>query len=326
MRSYFFLFLFYSGLVNAQTPYGSEPLAHTYSIVAIDENTGEMGVAVQSHWFSVGTIVAWGEAGVGVIATQSFVNPALGADGLKLMKLGFSAEEALNSLVSKDKGESVRQVAFLDKKGNASAHTGSDCIAAAGHYVGNGFSVQANMMEKESVWPAMADAFENSKGEALEERLMRALEAAEKEGGDIRGRQSIAILIVKAESTGQPWLDRKVDLRLDDHPEPLKEMRRLLKVHKAYGHMNAGDLAVEHGDFKQAMEEYKSAEELFPDNLEMKYWHAVTLSNIGKVDEALPLFKDVFEKNDNWRKLTTRLVPNNLLTVSESDLQRILKL
>jgi uncharacterized Ntn-hydrolase superfamily protein len=310
----------------AQKPYGPEPLAHTYSIVAIDPATGEMGVAVQSHWFATGTIVIWGEAGVGVVATQSFVNPAFGPQGLALMKTGKSPQAAMQEMLAADEGREVRQLALLNAKGEVAAHTGNKCIEMAGHKTGDGYSVQANLMANDKVWPAMAQAFEASKGKTLEERLLLSLEAAEKVGGDIRGKQSAALLVVKAQGTGQSWVDRKVDLRIDDHPNPLVELRRLLKVHQAYGHMNAGDLAVEKNDIDKARQEYGAAEKLFPDNLEMKYWHAISLANAGKMDEALPMFRFIFKKDPNWRTLTPRLTKNGLLTVPASDLQRILSL
>lgn len=310
--------------MSAQKIYGENPLVHTYSIVAIDHETGEMGVAVQSHWFSVGSIVAWGEAGVGVVATQSFVNPAYGPDGLQLMKMGFSAEEALQMLLKKDEGSQVRQVAFLDVKGNVAGHTGSNCIDFAGDIQGDGYSVQANLMENDKVWPEMAKAFENSKGKPLAERLVLALEAAQDVGGDLRGKQSAAILVVGAESTGQPWVDRKVDLRVEDHPTPVKELKRLLKVHTAYTHMNNGDLAIEHGDIPKALAEYGAAQEMFPDNVEMKYWHAVSLANLGRVEESLPIFEKTFKASENWKVVTKHIVKSGILTVSEADLKRIL--
>lgn len=321
-----FILTFTIGSMSAQQPYGKEPLAHTYSIVAIDPETGDMGVAVQSHWFATGTTVIWGEAGVGVVATQSFINPAIGQDGLSLMRQGMSAEEVLTRLIASDAGREFRQAAMLDAKGKVAAFTGARCIEAAGHIVGDGFSVQANLMGQETVWPAMAAAFQNSKGLPLAERLLRTLEAAEAQGGDIRGKQSAALLVVSAKNTGQPWVDRKVDLRIDDHPAPLTELRRLLRVHQAYGFMNAGDLAVENGNMQQAMESYGAAEALFPDNLEMKYWHAVALANAGRMQEALPLFASIFKKDGNWKTLTPRLTKNGLLTVSEQDLRAILQL
>lgn len=312
--------------IGQRRPYGKEPLAHTYSIVAIDPKTGDMGVAVQSHWFATGTTVIWGEAGVGVVATQSFINPAIGQDGIALMRQGMSAGETLTRLIASDEGREFRQAAILDAKGTVSAYTGAKCIEAAGHIEGEGFSVQANLMGSETVWPAMAEAFRQSKDLPLAERLMRVLEAAEAQGGDIRGKQSAALLIVSAKNTGQPWVDRKVDLRIDDHPAPLVELRRLFNVHQAYGHMNAGDLAVEKGDVQQAMKEYGAAEALFPDNLEMKYWHAIALANAGKLSEALPLFEAVFKKDGNWKTLTPRLTKNGMLTVSTQALQSILQL
>jgi len=220
----------------------ADPLVHTYSIVARDPATGDMGVAVQSHWFSVGSIVTWGEAGVGVVATQSFVDPGYGVRGLELMRKGVSAPDALDQLVAADEQRAGRQVAMLDAEGRVSAYTGSSAIAAAGHHVGTNYSVQANLMANDKVWPAMSRAFESTKGE-LADRLVAALEAAESVGGDIRGRQSAALLIVKAKGTGRPWVgaDRLFDLRVDDAPDPVKELKRLVRLQKAYAHANHGD-------------------------------------------------------------------------------------
>ena len=176
------------GVLFSQTFSESTPV-HTYSIVAFDEETGELGVAVQSHWFSVGFLVPWAKAGVGAVATQSFVKVDYGPEGLNRMEHGQSAEEALTSLLEEDEGEAVRQVAMIDVKGSVAAHTGTKCIYAAGHQIGINYSVQANLMEKETVWPSMANAFERSNGD-LAEKMMAALEAAEAEGGDIRGKQS----------------------------------------------------------------------------------------------------------------------------------------
>lgn len=318
----FILILFLTNVVYSQQPYSGK-LAHTYSIVARDPVTGEMGVAVQSHWFSVGSLVSWAEAGVGAIATQSFVNPSFGPRGLELLKDGKTAREALKILIDSDDGRDVRQLAIVDSKGRAAAWTGKKCIPGAGHIEGDNFSVQANMMLNDSVWPAMSKAFQNTKGH-LAERMIAALEAAQNEGGDIRGKQSAALLVVKAESTGQIWEDRIIDLRIEDHATPIKEIKRLLKVYRAYEHMNKGDLAIENNDEEGALREYGAAEKMFPDNLEMKYWHAVSLANIGKVDDSLPIFKGVFQKDSNWRTLTERLPGVGLLTVSESDLKRIL--
>jgi uncharacterized Ntn-hydrolase superfamily protein len=282
-----------------------------------------MGVAVQSHWFSVGSIVTWGEAGVGVVATQSFVNPAFGPDGLALLKAGKSPREAVDELIKKDEGRDVRQLAILDSKGRVATWTGKKCIQEAGHITGSNFSVQANMMLNNKVWGAMNEAFTKAKGN-LAERMMAALEAAQNVGGDIRGKQSAAMLVVRAKSTGKVWEDRLVDLRVEDSTEPLKELRRLINVHAAYGHMNNGDLAVEKNDMAKAMQEYSSAMKMFPQNLEMKYWTAITLANKGKLDEALPMLREIFKKDKNWKTLTERLVPVGLLTVSEEDLKKII--
>jgi len=283
-----------------------EPPAHTYSIVARDAETGEMGVAVQSHWFSVGSDVTWAEAGVGAIATQSFIDPAYGPRGLELMRSGLSAEQALEALVLVDEGRDVRQVAFVDVQGRVTAHTGAGCIEAAGHHVGVGYSVQANMMLNDKVVPAMSKAFESTEGD-LADRLMAALEAAQAVGGDIRGKQSAAMLIVKGESTGRPWADRVLELRIEDHPTPIRELKRLLNVHRGYQHMTAGDVAVEHNDLERAMIEYGEAVKLLPDNVEVQYWAAVTLATNGKFEQALPMFRSVFAADPNWVELTKRL-------------------
>ena len=312
---------------GAQThPETGDELAYTFSIVARDSSTGEMAVGVQSHWFSVGSIVSWGASGIGVVATQSFVNPAYGPDGLKLMSEGKGAEEALRQLVSEDEGRDYRQVAFLDVNGKISAFTGDRCIASASHIIGPSYAVQANMMLNDKVVPAISKAFEAHGGEPLAERVVLALLAGQEAGGDIRGRQSAALIVVGPEPAANAWEDKRVDLRVEDHQTPLLELGRLLRVHRAYEHMNRGDLAIEHGNMELALEEYGSAEALFPGNLEMKYWKAVALANNGLLEEALPIFKSVFEGDENWRVLTARLPASGLLTVSEDDLKRLLSL
>ena len=295
---------------------------HTYSIVARDPATGELGVAVQSHWFSVGPIVAWAEAGVGAVATQSFVDPSYGKNGLDLMRAGKSAPDTLKELLGKDEAREVRQVAMIDAQGRVEAWTGKNDIQAAGHIVGKDFSVQANLMLNDKVWPAMARAFESTKGD-LAERMLAALDAAEAVGGDIRGRQSAALIVVTGKPTGQAWKDRIFDLRVDDSPQPLRELRRLVRLQRAYNHMNAGDLAVEKKDNEGALREYSAAEKLVPDNAEMIYWHAVALVNMGRVDESLPLFRKVFAMDRNWLTLTPRLPKSGLLPNDPKIIQRI---
>ena len=234
----------------------------TYSIVALDETTGELGVAVQSHWFSVGFLVPWAKAGVGAVATQSFVKVDYGPDGIQLMESGMKAADALKALTSKDEGEAVRQVGMIDIKGNVAAHTGSRCIKYAGHIVGENYSVQANMMANGTVPKAMAIAFEETKGD-LADRMMAALEAAEAEGGDIRGKQSAAMVIVSGEPSGVEWKDTKLNLRIEDHPTPLIELKRLIRVHRAYQHANMGDHYMETEEIDKALIEYSKAAEYY---------------------------------------------------------------
>ncbi|MBX7042472.1 MAG: DUF1028 domain-containing protein [Ignavibacteria bacterium] len=300
-------------------------LAHTYSIVARDPDTGEMGVAVQSHWFSVGSIVSWGEAGVGVVATQSFVNPSFGPRGLELLKSGKSPQEAIDEMISADEGRDYRQVAIVDSKGRSACYSGKLCIKDAGHVTGENFSVQANMMLNDGVWPAMSEAFQNTKGR-LAERLIAALEAAQNSGGDIRGKQSACLLVVRGESTGKLWEDRLIDLRVEDSPDPVTELAKLLKVHRAYEHMNNGDLAAEKNDMELAGREYSLAADMFPENAEMKFWHAVMLANNGKVEDSLPLLKEVFDKDPNWRTLFGRLPASGLVKLPDQELKRIMDL
>jgi uncharacterized Ntn-hydrolase superfamily protein len=281
-------------------------LTATYSIVAYDKKNGQIGVAVQSHWFSVGSLVPWAEPGVGAVATQSFVEPSYGPLGLELMRAGKTAQQALAGLTAADPNLDVRQVAMIDIRGNVAAHTGKLCISAAGQHIGKNFSCQANMMEKSTVWKAMANAFENTEGE-LVDRLLAALEAAEAEGGDIRGKQSVAILVVKAVPSGAPWTDRVFDLRVEDHKTPLKEIRRLVTVAKAYNHMNAGDYYLTDNKVDEAMKEYSTAMKIYPGNPEMIFWPAVTMAASGKVEQSLPLFKKVFKQDKRWVELLKRL-------------------
>ena len=299
---------------------------HTFSIVARDKKTGEMGVAVQSHWFSVGADVPWAEAGVGAVATQSFVDPSYGPKGLELMRLGKSASETLKQLIAADSGEAVRQVAMVDSKGEAAVHTGKRCVDYAGHRTGDGYSVQANLMLNDKVPTAMANAFETAPGD-LAERMMMALEAAQEVGGDIRGKQSAAMIMVKAQSSGKSWADHTVDLRVEDHPEPLKELRRLIGVARAYGHMNAGDAVMEKNDVETALKEYGEAMKLAGDNVEIAFWSALTLALKGKVDQALPIFKKVFLEDRNWVEVLKRLPKAGMIPDDDTGralMQRIL--
>ena len=312
------------GVLFSQTFSESTPV-HTYSIVAFDEETGELGVAVQSHWFSVGFLVPWAKAGVGAVATQSFIKVDYGPEGLNRMEHGQSAEEALTSLLAEDDGEAVRQVAMIDVKGSVAAHTGTKCIYAAGHKIGKNYSVQANLMEKETVWPSMANAFERSNGD-LAEKMMAALEAAEAQGGDIRGKQSAAMLVVSGNPTGIPWKDVVMDIRVDDHAEPLKELNRLIRVHRAYQHANKGDHYLELEEIEKALVEYEKASEFYPENPELPYWSAVTLASKGNLDQALPIFREVFQKEPRLRILTPRLVNSGLLPDDPALIEAIIQI
>jgi len=302
----------------------NDPLAHTYSIVARDKTTGEMAVAVQSHWFSVGTAVSWGEAGVGVVATQSFTNKSFGLRGLAMLKAGVSPQEALDSLLNNDDGKAFRQVAILDTKGRVATHTGAKCIDEAGHANGDDFSVQANMMLNDTVVPAMEKAWKQYSDLALAERMVKVLEAAQAQGGDIRGKQSAALLVVKADASDEPWNDRLLDLRVDDHQNPVQELNRLVKVYRAYEHMNQGDYFVEKGQMQEAMNEYNAAMEMFPENLEMQYWTAITLANDGKTDQAVKMLQKIYKQDPNWRELTKRLPKVGLLEVEDEELKKLL--
>lgn len=301
------------------------PFAHTFSIVAHDGQSGQLGVAVQSHWFSVGSIVTWAEAGVGAVATQSMIEPGYGPLGLALMRAGKTPAEALKSLLVSDEGSELRQVAMVDTRGRVAVHTGERCIAEAGHEVGEGFSVQANMMLNRQVWPDMAAAFRSAQGD-LAERLLSALEAAQAAGGDVRGKQSAAILIVKTASTGRPWADRVMELRVEDHPDPIVELRRLVDVHRAYELMNLGDQRLGAGKMAEALEAYRTAAELVPYIDELPFWQAVTLANTGRLDEALPIFRQVFSSNPDWAVLVRRLPVCGLLRDDAEMMQRILQM
>ena len=324
-KIYLLVVIIFSQQLFSQSYKKAEPFTHTFSIVARDSVTGEIGVAVQSHWFSVGSVVTYAKAGVGVVATQSLVNPSYGSKGLALMEQGLSPQQALDILLENDKGEMYRQVAFLNANGEVATHTGNLCIAEAGHRQGKNFSVQANMMLNNTVWDAMATAFETTKG-SLSERILASLKAAQNEKGDIRGKQSAAILIVRGKATGNIWEDTIMDLRVEDHPNPIIELERLIKIHKAYDFMNRGDLAMEEGDSKKAEYLYLEAQNLFPENIEMQYWYAINLLNNKDFEKAKPILKSIFKADKNWQILTKRLVKSKLLIITEAELDVIMKL
>ena len=311
-------------LVAADAPDWRRPVA-TYSIVARDSLSGQLGVAVQSHWFSVGPIVPWARPGVGAVATQSLVDPAYGPLGLELMAMGKTAQTALTALLAGDADAAVRQVAMVDAAGNVAVHTGERAIAAAGHQTGAQYSVQANLMDRDSVWPAMAHAYESAEGD-LAERLLVALEVAEAEGGDLRGRQSAAILVVSAEDTGSSWVDCVFDLRVEDHPEPVEELRRLVRLARAYHKFNEGDEWVTAGDMEAAMDAYRAATELVPDEAtggEAPFWVGVTLASEGREEEAVPYLQRAQAQHNRWADLLRRLPASGLLPANAALIDRL---
>ena len=277
----------------------------TYSIVALDPATGELGVAVQSHWFSVGPLCAWARAGVGAVATQSVVEPAYGPNALDRLQDGIGAQQALGELLAADPLAAVRQVAVIDTRGGLAVHTGPDCIDHAGHATGERWSCQANMMARDTVPRAMSAAFAAAQG-LLSERLLAALEAAEREGGDVRGRQSAAMVVVPAD--GEPWR-RTVDLRVEDHEDPLQELRRLLTLQRAYDLAGAGDELMAAGRTDEAGELYAGAAELAPASDELLFWSGLARAQAGDLEGGVAAVRRAAEKNPNWLVLLDRLSP-----------------
>ncbi len=302
------------------TPQPIRPIS-TYSIIAYDTATGQFGAAVQSHYFRVADVI-WVEPSVGAVATQSLVDFNYGPLGLAMMRSGKTAPQSLAGLLASDPDNDVRQVAMIDTLGLVATHTGARCISEAGHQTGVFYSVQANLMEKATVWPAMAKAFESTEGD-LAEKMLSALEAAEAEGGDIRGKQSAALKICKARPTGQAWSNLEMDVRIDDSPLPLMELRRLVNIARAYHHMDLGDIAITEGRFDDADREYTRAEELNPENTEICFWRAVTLASVGENDRAVELFRHVIGKEERWRALVPRLVDAGLMPDDPDLIERI---
>lgn len=295
----------------------------TYSIVARDPRTGDLGVAVQSHWFAAG-IVCWAESGVGAVATQASALIDHGPLALDLMREGKSASEALDARIAADDGREHRQVATLDAKGGVAVHTGEKCIPEAGHRIGDGFSCQANMMWRDTVWDAMAVAFETTSGD-LADRFLAALEAAEGEGGDVRGRQAARILVVRGVPSGKPWEDVLVDLRVDDHTEPLPELARLLRMKRAYDHEErAGELS-DAGDVERAAAESEAAFALVPGNPELSFWTAVRMATQHEmVERARPVMRFALRDDPGWEELLRRLGERRLSGLTPELAERLL--
>jgi uncharacterized Ntn-hydrolase superfamily protein len=284
----------------------------TYSIVAADGRTGELGVAVQSHWFSVGGLVTWAEPGVGAVATQANVDAGYGPRALALLRGGTRATQALGDLVARDELRDVRQVAVVDAGGEVAAHTGSACMEHAGHVVGADHACQANIMAGPGVWPAMSQAFDAAQGN-LARRMLAALDAAEAAGGDVRGRQSAAMLVVGPE--GDPW-DRLVDLRVEDHPEPLDELRRLLGLADAYREAGEGDRLSAEGDFDGAAARYLAAFELAPECIELEFWAGLSMASRDP-ERGTEHVRAAVCRNRGWADLLARLGPEDAPAVEE---------
>jgi uncharacterized Ntn-hydrolase superfamily protein len=284
----------------------------TYSIVARDPETGELGVAVQSHAFSVGSIVTWAEAGVGAVATQSLTRMEYGPQGLSLMRIGLTAPQALGTLLQHDENREVRQVAMIDAAGHIGTHTGSKCIGAAGHIIGENFSVQANLMVDDSIWPAMQTAYQTAVGD-LAERMLAALEAAQANGGDIRGQQSAAMLIVSGERHEQWWKGRICELRVEDHPQPVEELKRLYRFRKAYSLTDQVEHLLKEKQYDKAQALAKDAVGLIPDFVEMRFWLALEMLGAGDEASADRYFSEVFQQEPIWLDILPRLVPSGLL-------------
>jgi len=290
----------------------------TYSIVARDPDTGELGVAVQSHWFAVGPIVPWARPGVGAIATQANIEVSYGPRALELLEAGAAPADALAQLLSADPGAAGRQVALVDAAGSVAAHTGSGCMPFAGHVTGDGVSCQANIMAGERVWPAMLDAFTSADG-PLTPRLLEALDAGEAAGGDIRGRQSAAILVVPA--TGH-WWETVVSLRVEDHPEPLAELRRLVELDGAYTLAGEADELVNEGRHDEAARLYQLASGLAPDSHELRFWAGLGAAQAGELQRGVADVRQAIAMHPGWMQLLQRL-PADVAPSAQAVLTRL---
>jgi uncharacterized Ntn-hydrolase superfamily protein len=276
----------------------------TYSIVARDPGTGAYGVAVQSHWFGVGSIVPWVQPGAGAVATQSIPELRYGPAGLDAMARGGDAEEVLRDLVADDPAEAYRQIGIVDRTGVARAFTGPSCIAHAAHATGDGYACQANMMERDTVPAAMAAAFEAGQGQPFGDRLLAALDAAEAEGGDVRGRQSAALVIAPAD--GEAW-ERDADVRVEDHPDPLGELRRLVGLRRAYALADAGDALSGAGRLDEAARAYADAAAAAPGNAELRFFAGLGAAQAGDLDAGVVQVREAIEANPRLAELLRRV-------------------
>jgi uncharacterized Ntn-hydrolase superfamily protein len=297
-------------------------VVQTYSIVARDAATGQLGVAVQSKYFAVGPVAPWAQAGVGAVAAQAFDGAEFGPELLGLLAGGRPAPEALAALLRDDPDRELRQVGVVDARGQVAAHTGRRCIAAAGHAVGEGFSVQANVMLDGSVWPAMKTAYEAATGD-LADRLIQALAAGQAAGGDIRGQQSAALVVVDGKPAGRPWLGRLIDVRVDDHSQPVAELGRLLRLHRAHELLHEAKAALLARGAEDALARLGRAAVLAPDQIEIRFYLAVSLLEAGRESEAVPVFREVFAEEPRWAQLLPRLLPRGLVGRDRAAVARV---
>lgn len=296
----------------------------TFSIVARDEDTGEIGVAVQSHYFSVGSVVPWARAGVGAVATQAMVDVRYGPLGLEMMSQGKSARKALDSLLESDEKRETRQVAMVDRKGRVAVHTGSKCIPEAGGVTGDGLSCQGNIMRSSRVWGKMKVRFERSRSLPLPERLVAALEAGEEAGGDLRGKQSAALLVVKGKAEGNRWEGKVVDLRVEDHPDPIPELKRLLRYQRGYDWVSKGDDLLTSEKYGEALEAYRNGVGLVPEVLELKYWAALSMLKTKERVRGVKMLRTVFAEDNLWIGLTRRMIESGAISLDDSQIEELL--
>ena len=296
----------------------------TFSIVARDKKTGQLGVAVQSHWFSVGSVVSWARAGVGAVATQSMAEISYGPLGLELMSSGKSASESLNALLKADQKSETRQVALVDRTGKVATHTGSKCVPFAGHLQGDGFSCQANLMQNATIWSEMVKSYSKNSAFELPERLVAVLEAAQRAGGDVRGKQSAALLVVSPEVSANSWSGRLVDLRVEDHKSPIPELKRLLRIQRGYEWANKGDELLNAGKFDKSLDAYEKASGFAPEIEELQFWQAISLVQSNRLNDAKPIFRKVFRKNKAWIQVVKSLPQVGMLQDNPELLRAIL--
>lgn len=283
----------------------------TFSIIARDPETGAFGMACQTHFFAVGRLVGWLEPGVGAVATQAFVNVGLGPRGIALLRDGVNADDTLTSLIDSDEASEFRQLAVIDSHGNVANFTGGNCVQSAGALSGDQVSVQGNMLASDNVYAEMLRAYELAAGSPFAARLLAALRAGEDAGGDARGSQSAVLKIVSGVRGGNIWEETLLDLRVDDHPDPVTEITRLAELSGAFdaigGVMFAprvmiGEYAnVSEAELEAALADLERARHTLGDNLEAAFWKAVLLGRAGRDKEASELFADVFGKAPHWR-------------------------